>query len=283
MTATSSGWFFVRKERWGLTWKARLFLGLSLVLAVILAIKNIFPFLAVPERAKTDILVVEGWIPNYAIAIAADEFRRDHYRRVFATGGPVMGMGGYTNDYNTSANVGLERLIGCGIPAEAAQMAPSRVMARDRTFAAAIALREYFEQIQFHPLAINVMTEALHARRTHFLFQKAFANNLKVGIIAIPSPDNKATKWWQYSESVREVLGETIAYLYAILIFHAKNEPPKVVGLDAGELATCFICRGIHALAHHDENYLYCGAWLRRVAVGDPVYALGGECGRPRC
>jgi hypothetical protein len=43
---------------------------------------------------------------------------------------------------------------------------------------------------------------------------------VKVGIIAIPTPDYEARRWWRYSEGVRAVLGESIAYLYAKLFFH---------------------------------------------------------------
>ena len=53
--------------------------------------------------------MVEGWIPEYAIRAAEEEFRSS-YQRVFTTGGPVQGTGGYTNDYNTSASVGGDLL-----------------------------------------------------------------------------------------------------------------------------------------------------------------------------
>ena len=179
---------------------------------------TIFPFLSVSQRAETDVLVVEGWIPNFAITAAATEFTAGGYRRAFTTGGPVMGMGGYTNDYNTSASVGAARLKAAGVPD--VQMVPSRVMERDRTYAAALALREWFQANNLHPRAINVCTEGPHARRTRLLFQKALGDDVSVGIVAIASPDYEAARWWSSSEGVRDVIGETIAYLYVRLFFH---------------------------------------------------------------
>ena len=68
--------------------------------------------------------------------------------------------------------------------------------------------------------AFNLLTEAAHARRTRLLYQEAFGEGVKIGIIAVPNPDYDAGHWWRYSEGVREVLGESIAYLYAKFLFH---------------------------------------------------------------
>src|SRR5438045_1411272 len=96
----------IRRERWGLSWPG---VCLCFVLASLTAwflLLNLQPFLAQTRRVNTDTLVVERWIHEYAIRGAVEEFRRGHYRRVFTTGGPIIGNGGYVNDYQTSANVG---------------------------------------------------------------------------------------------------------------------------------------------------------------------------------
>jgi hypothetical protein len=71
---------------------------------------GIYAFLSVTQRVDASVLVVEGWVHEYAIRAALDEFRRNSYKRVFTTGGPVEGIGGYINDYNTSASVGADLL-----------------------------------------------------------------------------------------------------------------------------------------------------------------------------
>jgi hypothetical protein len=66
---------------------------------------------------------------------------------------------------------------------------------------------------------INVLTEDTHARRTRLLFQEALGKEPRVGIIAVPNPDYDANHWWRYSEGVRGVIDESIAYAYAKFFF----------------------------------------------------------------
>jgi Uncharacterized conserved protein len=195
----------------------------GLVLVAVLVFGT-HPFLAVTHREETDVLVVEGWVHDYAIRAGADEFRQGNYRIVYTTGGPVAGLGGYLNDYSTSARIGAGRLRDSGVPAEQVQMVPSKVSGRDRTYSSAVALRVWFEENKVHPKAINVVTADMHARRTWLLFQKALGDDIKVGIIAIPNPDYDASRWWRYSEGVREMIGESIAYIYAKFFFWPKTE-----------------------------------------------------------
>ena len=210
---------FVRKERWGLSWRGRLIVALLGVLTGVLLLLTAEPFLAETHRVNSDTLVVEGWIHEYAIREAVEEFRRGSYQRVLSTGGPVVGNGGYVNDYQTSASVGADELKKRGVPSQMVQMVPSRVGNRDRTYASAVALREWFREHDMTVNSLNVLTEDTHARRTHLLFEKALGKNVTVGIIAVPNPDYDARRWWKYSEGVKDVVSEGIAYLYARLLF----------------------------------------------------------------
>lgn len=199
--------------------------GWLLMVCVILAAGsavffNAYSFLAVTDRANADTLVVEGWVHEYAINAAIQEFRSGSYRHLFTTGGPVTGKGGYINDYNTSASVGADLLVKAGMQRASVQMVPSRVIGRDRTYYSAVALREWFFEHHVHPTGINVITEDAHARRTRLLFQNALGSSITVGVIAVPDPDYDAKHWWRYSDGVREIIGEGIAYVYAELFFH---------------------------------------------------------------
>ena len=211
--------FIVRKERWGFSWRGRLILILLGFSTAVFLCLNIQPFLAETDRVDTDSLVVEGWIHEYAIRAAVEEFRTGAYHRVFTTGGPVVGIGHYVNDYQTSASVGADQLIKAGLPSEFVQMVPSRVMDRDRTYGSAVALRNWFREKNMDMRSFNILTEDTHARRTHLLFEKAFGDDVKVGIIAVRSPDYDARRWWCYSEGVKDISSEALAYLYARLFF----------------------------------------------------------------
>jgi uncharacterized SAM-binding protein YcdF (DUF218 family) len=217
---------FTRRERWGLSWRGwTILLSFGSVLTVFIVL-NVQPFLAQTRRVDSKILVVEGWMHDYAIRAAVDEFHQRSYERIFTTGGPVPGAGHYVNDYQTSASVAAELLKKAGIPEEQVQMVPSSAVERDRTYTAAIALREWFNRQEPAISSVNVITEDTHARRTRLLYQEALGRDITVGIIAVPNPDYDARHWWRYSEGVREVTSEAISYLYAKFFFY----PPKSNG-----------------------------------------------------
>jgi uncharacterized SAM-binding protein YcdF (DUF218 family) len=225
-TSHPKRWFWgllTREERWGLSGRGRLIcLAGALLLAWLVAV-TVHPFLAVTNRVDARYLVVEGWVHEYAIRAGVAEFRSGTYERVFATGGPVTGTGDYTSDYRTSAHVGAGLLDREGLGPDVVEMVPSRVSGRDRTYNSAVALRDWFREHHLPVSSINVVTENVHARRTRLLFQKAFGNDVRVGVIAATNPDYAPGCWWRCSEGVRDVLGEGIAYGYARLFFHPSN------------------------------------------------------------
>jgi len=213
------GGLMVRRYRWVLSLKAKLLIlliSLILALAMMLAI---YPFLALTERVNGDVLVVEGWVHPYAIRVAVEEFKAHPYRQIFTTGGPVVGKGGYINDYQTAASVGADLVKRSGISPELVQMVPCRVIGRDRTYSSAVALKEWFHEHDVDIHSLNIVTEGTHARRTRLLFEEALGPEIKVGVIAVPSPDYDARRWWRYSEGVEEVITEAVAYVYAKILF----------------------------------------------------------------
>src|ERR1017187_10170307 len=107
---------FTRRERWGLSGRAWLIFICVLALAAGAWVFNIQKFLAPTERVNTRILVVEGWVHPFAIRAAVREFRELHYEQIYTTGGPVVGTGGYLNDFDNSASVGAEALGKNGPP-----------------------------------------------------------------------------------------------------------------------------------------------------------------------
>jgi uncharacterized SAM-binding protein YcdF (DUF218 family) len=215
---------FERKLRWSLAWHGRLLALLLIAGFGVSAFFSTYPFLAVTHRVDTNLLAVEGWVHEYAIRVAVAEFRGASYQRVFTTGGPVAGMGGYSNDYNTSASLGAGRLTAAGLSPEFIQMIPSRVNGRDRTYSSALVLGNWLREHHVNVHSINVVTEDVHARRTRLLFQKALGNHIAVGVIAVPNPDYDAKRWWRYSEGVKGVISEGAAYLYAKLFFWPSQE-----------------------------------------------------------
>jgi len=213
------GGLLVRQYRWGLSRWAKFFLLIVVLALVMITFLDVYPFLAITRRVDADVLVVEGWIHPYAIQVGAEEFNNHSYHRVFTTGGPVVGRGGYVNDYQTSASVGADLLKKTGLPGELIQMVPSHVIGRDRTYSSAIALRDWFREHAVQVRSLNIVTEGAHARRTRLLFEKALGPGISVGVIAVNNPDFNAKRWWRYSEGVEDVIDEGVGYLYAKFFF----------------------------------------------------------------
>jgi uncharacterized SAM-binding protein YcdF (DUF218 family) len=213
------GGLLVRQYRWGLSRWAKLSLLIVALALVAITFLDVYPFLAITQRVDADVLVVEGWVAPYAIQAGAEEFNNHSYHRVFTTGGPVVGRGGYINDYQTSASVGADLLKKTGLPGDLIQMVPSHVNDRDRTYSSAIALRDWFREHDLHIRSLNIVTEGAHARRTRLLFEKALGPGISVGVIAVNNPDFNPKRWWRYSEGVEDVIEEGVAYVYAKFFF----------------------------------------------------------------
>ena len=43
---------------------------------------------------------------------------------------------------------------------------------------------------------------------------------MTVGMIAVSNADYNPKQWWRYSDVVREVIGESIVYIYAKFFFY---------------------------------------------------------------
>lgn len=216
-----------RRERWGLAWQGWLALILVLVLLSSILLVTVHPFLASTHRVDAKILVVEGWVHDYVIRAGANEFTAGAYQQVLATGGPSAGNGGYTWDADTSASVGAGQLRAAGVKPQSIQMVPSHIIGRDRTYYSAVALRDWFREHNMNVDSFNIVTESTHARRTWYLFQRAFGDKVKVGVIAIQNPDYDAKHWWRSSDGVRGVVDEAVAYLYARLFFNPSVTPSR--------------------------------------------------------
>ena len=67
--------------------------------------------------------------------------------------------------------------------------------------------------------SFNVLTEDAHAQWTRLLYENAFGKNVAVGVIAVSNPGYNPEDCWRYSDGVRKVIGESLAYLYARLFF----------------------------------------------------------------
>lgn len=206
-----------RQEIWTLTiqgWLA--VVGFIIALALFL-VTHIHSFLAVNSPIQADILVVEGWIPDYAIKNAIAEFNKGNYQKLITTGLPLQ-LGYYLSPYKNDAELAAATLTVLGFEQDKLVAVPASTVPRNRTSAAAIALNQWLKTSDLNVKSINVYSFDAHARRSWLIFKQALAPNIKVGIISEKPLEYNPQKWWSYSAGVRSIISEAIAYIYARLI-----------------------------------------------------------------
>lgn len=203
-----------RQAKWTLTaqgWGVTLLCASTLI---IFTITHIHPFLAVTSPLTANVLVVEGWLPDYAIEDALAEFRSGSYRQLITTGIPLE-RGYYLSEYKTYAELAAASLKTLGLEQEKLLAVPAPKIIKDRTYGSAVALREWLLNSDLKLEEINIFTLGVHARRSWLLFKQALAPQIKVGVIAAKTRDYDPQNWWSSSTGVRSVISETIGYVYA--------------------------------------------------------------------
>ena len=208
-----------KRERWGLTWWGRIALLLVLVVAVLGTLPYIHGFLAVDTPLKGQLLVVEGWIPDYALPGAISEFGKNGYKLMIAVGGPIE-VGSHLSDFKSYARLMQARLIQLGFDEKRLMVLETGDVKKDRTYQSAKVVRRWAVLNKIPLQGLDVYTLGPHARRSRLLFQKAFGQEVAVGVIAAKDQDYDPKSWWKCSEGVRTVVGELIAYVYALIFFH---------------------------------------------------------------
>jgi hypothetical protein len=221
------GYWWHRRECWVPTWRGWLLLVILGAAALVVGLFSAYPFLALTRPVTSDVLVAEGWGEDSMLKGALAEFKRGNYSRLLVTGGPIE-QGNLLMPYRTYAELGAATLQKMGVPTNALQAVPAPVVQRDRTYTSAMALRRHLHATGSPSARLNVVTTATHARRTCLLFQKALGPETEVGILPIPDPTYDSRRWWTSSQGFRDVIAETIAYVYARLFFHPPV--PSTVG-----------------------------------------------------
>jgi hypothetical protein len=207
------------------TWRGWLIIVTALLVCGYGAVRGIHAFLSVNDPKPGGALVVEGWAADYALAEAAAEFKRNHYDKLYVTGGPIEN-GAPLSEFNTYAELAAAVLLKHGLSTNEVQPIPAPPVAKDRTYTSAVALREWFKGHGVWPATVNLMTEGAHARRSRLMFEKALGPSVAIGVLNVPSQGYDPRHWWRSSQGVRVELGESFAYFYARFLFHP-SRPQK--------------------------------------------------------
>jgi uncharacterized SAM-binding protein YcdF (DUF218 family) len=197
-------------------WVAIVIIAVGTPLALL---PHIHGFLAVDERVKADLLVVEGWIPDFAIPGAVEEFKRNGYQRLVLVGAPIL-YGGYLSGFKSYGEVTYARLRGLGFDKDNISVLETSDITRDRTYQSAVAVKKWLSSNPINGRGLNVYTLDTHSRRSRLLFKKALGKDFSVGVVAAPDLRYDPMEWWKSSQGARRVLDELIAYLYTRVAFY---------------------------------------------------------------
>lgn len=202
---------------WWPTWKAWFLVVLLGSMALVGGIRSAYPILAPTHRIPAEILVVEGWLPEYALKAAIDEFRENSYTLLITSGGPLW-EGHHASGFHSYAELAGKVLIGMNFDTNQLHVAPGPKVWRHRTFHSAKAVKDYLVASKLNPNGINVMTLGPHGRRTEIIYSEVFGDQIPLGIISYPSSEYDQESWWQTSEGTKHVLTEAMAATYESLV-----------------------------------------------------------------
>src|SRR5579859_6705908 len=135
----------VKREAWCLTWWGRLFGGFLTLSILIGATKFCAPFLTLNRPISAEVLIVEGWLPDYALKGAVEEFHRGKYHYVITAGSPLL-SGYYFSSVKTSADLAAASMIALGLASNLVRAVPAPMVLRGRSLAHAQAVSDWIEK-----------------------------------------------------------------------------------------------------------------------------------------
>jgi len=223
-----------KREKYSLTFLGKLLILTIVIILIYIGIRNIYPFLSTTNTVNTDVLVVEGWLPDFALKQAVEEYNSGNYKTLIVTGMPII-KGSFLTKFKTYAEVSALTMKKFGVDAKEIIKTPTPLSVfRDRTYASAIEVKNYITETNSPITSFNIFSMACHARRSRMLFEEAFPDYFNIGIIASKDITYNSEQWWTSSKGVRTLISEVVSYFYAWLFFNpaddliGENDPDKI-------------------------------------------------------
>jgi uncharacterized SAM-binding protein YcdF (DUF218 family) len=212
-----------KKEGWSTTWFGKLLILILMVALIYLYLHRIYPFLSQSAPVESEILVVEGFLPDHTLMESIRIFEEMDFKLMLITG-KKMAKGviifEYENDGQYSAAI-LEKL---GFdPGKMRVVGLQSDVKKDRTYASAKAVKEWLAENGLKPKSLNLVSLGCHSRRSRLLFEKAFGDSVNIGVIGVKNIGYDPENWWRSSFGFKDVMGETIAWIYARFFFWPEN------------------------------------------------------------
>lgn len=204
---------FEKRLRWSLNWRGWLTVTMAILLTLWLTFRLAYPILAPIHRIPANVLVVEGWLPEYALAAAIDEFQDHGYEHLVTSGGPLW-EGHHAAGFHSYAELAAQIFRSMQFPTNQLHVAPGPKVWRHRTYHSALAVKHHLKAADWEVTGVNVMTLGPHGKRTQIIYHDVLADQMPVGIISFPSAEYDADRWWKTSEGTKHILTESMAAAY---------------------------------------------------------------------
>jgi len=209
--------------------RAVAYLSITALVVGLVFVLTIHDFLAINRPVEANILVVEGWVYSHpAIREAAEEFKRGEYRLLITVGGPIGEADG-NSDQPSSAMLVANRLQELGMDKRRIVVLAVSKVSRHRTYASALALRNWLRDSGTQTTGVNVFTIGPHARKSLVLFSRALGQGIAVGVIAGTDDDYDPDRWWMSVRGIYVIFRKLLGYLYAVTWPLPENIPLNVV------------------------------------------------------
>ena len=196
-------------------------IGFNLSTILLIVLISIHPYLAKSAPVGGELLVVEGWQPDYAIEEAARIFSEGNYQLLVSTGGP-LDQGSYLLQFETYAHLARYSFQKLGIAESLTVAVPAESVRRDRTYQSAVALKEWLDSSLISVKKIYLISLGAHTRRSALVFKKVLEPGIKVGQISVENEDYDCDRWWKSSEGVKTVYSELISLVYTFFFLSSK-------------------------------------------------------------
>lgn len=219
--------------------------GWLLILALFVAffwftLQSIYPFLSRTKKPVSDLLVVEGWLPDNGLREAIDYYRANGYKRMIITGIPIT-QWTYTSPHTNMADASAETMRRMLFRDTIYTVSIPSNIYRDRTYATAVALRMRFEEWGLpSSQPFDLYSMGAHARRSYNMFRKAFPDT-PIGLLVATDMSFDPETWYKTSRGFRTVFSEWISYWYTALAFfpnEAEFRQRIILGRYADEIIT---------------------------------------------
>jgi hypothetical protein len=215
---------FRRRHVWVPTLWTWLILLVAGAAAALFAVRHVYAFLAPSEPVGGAVLVIEGWMPTDELDQAIRAFFDGPYKQVLVTGGPIENERERERAGASSyADEAREYLVRRGLPSGSVVAVPAPASAQDRSYLNAVMVREWVARSGLPVDALDVFSSGVHSRRSWLLHRMAFGPGVRVGILAATPSSYDPQAWWRTSAGAKDVLGESIGWLWTELFFH----PPQ--------------------------------------------------------